>query len=68
MNIQKKHKKKGDNVKLHTEFKKYLIESETDLEELLKHYGVKDSTELNENQFNEAIAIMKKKVNKKEVF
>lgn len=52
------------NIKLHAEFQKWLIDSETDLDELLKHYKVSDSTKLSESQYNEAIAIMKKKVGK----
>lgn len=60
----KKTQDKELDVKLHAEFQKWLIDSETDLDELLKHYKVSDSTKLSESQYNEAIAIMKKKVGK----
>ena len=60
----KKTQDKELDVKLHTEFQKLLIDSETDLDELLKHYKVSDSTQLSESQLNEAISIMKKKVSK----
>lgn len=64
----KKTEDKTINIKLHAEFQKLLIESETDLDDLLKYFKVSDSTKLSESQYNEAIAIMKKKSIKKEVF
>lgn len=53
-------------INLKKEFDKYLIETETDLEQILEHYGVSDSTDLSFEQITDAIKIMAKKIKPKE--
>ena len=46
-----------------------IIETETDLEKLLTSYKVKDTRDLTEKQYENAMKILEKKVNKeKDVF
>lgn len=53
-------------AKLKSEFDKYLIETETDLEKILQHYSVLDSTQLTFEQLTDAIKLMAKKIKPKE--
>ena len=53
------------NLDITQDFMKYLVESETDLEKLLEHFGVSKETELTNEQRIEAIGVMKKKLGKK---
>lgn len=49
-------------IKLLDEFNKLVIETNTDTEEIYKHYEVKGNADMNISQLKEAISIMKKKV------
>lgn len=53
-------------INLKKEFDKYLIETETDLEKVLQHYAVLDSTHLTFEQMEDAIKNMAKKIKPKE--
>ena len=64
---EKGYKKNDEEVNLEItkDFMKYLVESETDLDKLLEHFGVENSKQLTDEQRVEAIGIMKKKLEKK---
>jgi hypothetical protein len=53
------------NLDLTRDFNAVLIESGQDIEDLLAHYGVDNYNELTDEQKIEAIAVMKKKIEKK---
>ena len=53
------------NLEITKDFMKYLVESETDLDKLLEHFGVESEKQLTNEQRVEAIGIMKKKLEKK---
>ena len=50
------------NLDISVDFQKYLVESETDLDKLIEHFGATNEKELTNEQRIEAIEIMKKKI------
>ena len=59
---EQEKKEQAERAELLVEFEKLIIETKTEKEKLYEHYEVENNTEMTNEQFKDAINIMKKKV------
>lgn len=60
--VQNAINNQGDRLTLMARIKELVIETETDYDELLKHYKVKSDSEMSVAQLQEAVAILERKL------